>query len=90
MPVAQRVLGEHILTIKMRIVYAYALYGDSDATLDDLREAVTTLAETSRTARRVLGGAHPTTGVVERSLEEARLTLARALAKSARGPRTGL
>ena len=90
MPVAQRVLGEHILTIKMRIVYAYALYGDSDATLDDLREAVTTLEETSRTARRVLGGAHPITGVIERSLEEARLTLARALAKSARGPRTGL
>ena len=90
MPVAQRVLGEHILTIKMRIVYAYALYGDSDATLDDLREAVTTLEETSRTARRVMGGAHPITGVIERSLEEARLTLARALAKSARGPRTGL
>ena len=65
-------------------------YGDGDATLDHLREAVTTLEETSRTARRVLGGAHPITGVIERSLEEARLTLARALAKSARGPRAGL
>ena len=57
-----------------------ALYGDGDATLDDLREAVTTLEETSRTARRVLGGAHPITGVIERSLEEAGSTLARALA----------
>ena len=32
---------------------------DDGATLDDLREAVTTLEETERTARRVLGGAHP-------------------------------
>ena len=30
------------------------------ATLDDLREAVTTLEDTERIARRVLGGAHPT------------------------------
>jgi len=28
-------------------------------TLDDLREGVTTLEETERTARRVFGGAHP-------------------------------
>ena len=27
--------------------------------VDDLREAVTTLEDTERTARRVLGGAHP-------------------------------
>ena len=30
-----------------------------EQTLDDLREAVTTLEDTERTARRVLGGAHP-------------------------------
>ena len=34
-----------------------ALYMDPSATLDDLREAVTTLEEMERTARRVLGGA---------------------------------
>ena len=71
---------QNLCNPKNRIVYAYALYGDGDATLDDLREAVTTLEETSRTARRVLGGAHPITGVIERSLEEAGSTLARALA----------
>ena len=37
------------------------LYEDDGATLDDLREAVTTLEDTERTARRVLGGAHPLT-----------------------------
>ena len=39
--------------------YAEALYQDTGATLDDLREAVTTLEETERTMRRVFGGAHP-------------------------------
>ena len=33
---------------------------DDAATLDDLREAVTTLEDAERIARRVLGGAHPT------------------------------
>ena len=74
----------------MRWIYAEALYEDDGATLEDLREAVTTLKDTDRIARRVFGGIHPLTGQIERSLEEARLTLARALAKSARGPRTGL
>ena len=46
----------------MRWVYADALLGGRPrATLDDLREAVRTLEETERTARRVLGGAHPFT-----------------------------
>ena len=42
------------------------------ATLNDLREAVATLEETERIARRVLGGAHPTTLGIERSLQNAR------------------
>ena len=33
-----------------------ALYQDPRATLDDLREAVTTLEDTERIARRVFGG----------------------------------
>ena len=36
----------------MRLVYARALFGDPGATLDELREAVMTLRETERTARR--------------------------------------
>ena len=43
-----------------RTLYAKALWRDPSATLDDLREAVTTLEDTERIARRVLGGAHPT------------------------------
>ena len=50
-------------------------YKDDGATLDDLREAVTTLVETERTARRVLGGAHPLTPSIERSLRLARAAL---------------
>ncbi len=56
-------------------VYAAALYQDDGATLDDLREAVTTLEELERTARRVLGGAHPDTAAIERSLRNARAAL---------------
>ena len=73
MPVARRVLGDHNdLTLKMRWVYAQSLYRDDDATLDDLREAVSTLEDTERTARRVLGGAHPDVVRIEKSLREAR------------------
>ena len=59
----------------MRWVYAEALYADANATLDDLHEAVTTHEETLRTARRVLGGAHPVTTGVEVSLRLARAAL---------------
>ncbi len=46
------------------------------ATLDDFREAVSTLEEIERTARRVLGGAHPLAVDIERYLRNARATLA--------------
>ena len=55
--------------------YARALYHDDSATLDDLREAVTTLEDVGRIARRVLGGAHPTTEWIEEALEDARAAL---------------
>ena len=61
--------------LKMRSAYAQALYKIDDATLDDLREAVTTLEDTERIARRVLGGAHPVTGQIEEVLQEARAAL---------------
>ena len=55
--------------------HAEALYKDDDSTLDDLREAVNTLEETARTARRVLGGAHPVTTGIEYRLRDARAAL---------------
>ena len=59
----------------MRTIDARALYKDPGATLDHLREAVTTLEDTTRTARRVLGGTHPDTTVIERHLQSARAVL---------------
>ena len=76
MPVARRVLGESDdLKLRMRWTCARALCEDPAATLDDLRVAVTTLEETTPTARRVLGGAHPITGGIEECLRGARATL---------------
>ena len=56
-------------------LHAETLYKDDDATLDDLREAVTTLEDATRTARRVLGGAHPDVLGIGNSLQEARAAL---------------
>ena len=73
MPAARRVLGDHnTLTIMMKMNYATALYQDRGATLDDLREAVTTLEELERPARRVLGGQHPLIVMIEVRLRNAR------------------
>ena len=47
-------------------------YKGDGATLDDIREAVATLEDAGRIARRVLGGAHPTTMNIEISLRNAR------------------
>ena len=75
-PVARRILGDSKeLTLKMRWIYADALSRDGDATLDDLREAVTTLEDTARIARRVFGGAHPTAIGIEEGLQKARAAL---------------
>ena len=54
---------------------ARTIYKDTGATLDDLREAVTTLAEIEPSARRVLGGAHPTTAGIEDNLRYSRAAL---------------
>ena len=59
----------------MRKAYARALCNDPSATLDDVSEAVTTLEDTARTARRVLGGAHPDVVQIETSLRYARAAL---------------
>ena len=60
------------MAIIIRWNYARALHEDPAATHGDLREAVNTLEETERTARRVLGGAHPTTLNIEDELQDAR------------------
>jgi hypothetical protein len=69
-PVTRRVLGDNNdVTLRARRAYAVALYNK------DLREAVATLEETERTARRVFGGAHPTVAGIETELRHARAAL---------------
>ena len=60
----------------MQLIYADALCRDANATLDNLREAVTTLEKIEPTARRVLGGAHPLIPAIERDLRKSREALA--------------
>ena len=59
----------------VRMNYALALYRDDGATLDDHREALTTIKETEVIARRVLGGAHPEVMDIERKLRQSRAAL---------------
>ena len=76
-PVARRVVGEnHEDLLRLRWYYAQALYRDPNATLDDNREAVSTIEDVGRIARRVLGGAHPLTACFEEDLRNARAALA--------------
>ena len=80
-PVARRILGESdVTTLRPRWTYAVALCNDPGATLDDLREAVTTLEDAARVARRVLGGANPLTEGIEGGLRDARNARKTALA----------
>jgi len=75
-PVAQRVLGESDeITLKMRRSYARLLYRDPDATLDELREAVTTLDDAARIAQRVFGVANPMAKGIESDLRNSRKVL---------------
>ena len=60
---------------RSRYYYARALYMADGATLDDHREAVTTLEEVVRIFRRVLGGSHPFVPGVDDSLRKARAAL---------------
>jgi hypothetical protein len=74
-PVARRLLGEsNDITLRMRGVYAFAL-SKNCVTLDDLHEAVSTLEDVERIARRVLGSAHPLTKRIVCTLRNARDTL---------------
>ena len=75
LPVARRVLGDHPIPLMMGKIYGEVLCRADGATLDDFREAVETLEDTARTARRVLGGAHPTVEGIESSLRNSRALL---------------
>ena len=61
---------------KIRWAYAITLCNDPSATRDDLRESMEMFEDLERTARRVLGGAHPFTKDIERNLRVARAALA--------------
>ena len=75
-PVAGRVYGDcNEITLRMKWNYARALYLNPGATLDNLREAVTTLEDLAPNARRVFGGTHPNSRGIEIFLEEARAAL---------------
>ena len=75
-PVARRIFGEvDSTTLRMQMGYARALFRADNAALGDILAAVETLEETTRTARRVLGGAHPVATGIEICLRDARAAL---------------
>ena len=77
LPMARRVIGENNeITLRLRWSSAEALYKDEGAKLADLREAVSILEDTDRTARRELGGAHPLTLAIGCDLRKTRDALA--------------
>ena len=82
MPVARRVLPENDEAwFMMRMNFAAVLYEPDYATVDDVREAVTTLEDLAPITRRVLGCKHPTMVSIELSLRKVR-GKARAMALS--------
>ena len=82
MRICGREIALHELTLKTRWLCALALYENDRATLEDVREAVETLEDTERTARRVLGGEHPIVRSIENYLQEMRAALAAREAQS--------
>ena len=76
-PVARRIIGEtKITTLRIRWLYALALFEHDAATLDDLREAVDSLDSVARLWTRVFGASHPETPNIQLALNKAREALA--------------
>ena len=70
------VFGENNeITLTMRLVYAQVVILGPSPTLAALCKAVSTLEDTARIARRVLGGAHPSIARIEEDLRNARAAL---------------
>ena len=67
--------AQRLERLVIRWNYARASYLDDDIRMSELRESVETLEDTERTARRVLGSAHPYVQTMGKSLQEARATL---------------
>ena len=78
-PIERRLVGARVGVLEE------TLYKADRATLADLREAVATLEDAERIARRVLGGAHPLTMQIEGELRNARAALR---ARETPSPRT--
>jgi len=75
-PMAQRALGKvDVTSLTLKKIHAAALCIDPSATHDDVREAVTTLEDAARAARRVFGGTHPVTMGIESNLQNSRAVL---------------
>ena len=73
-----RILAEPLALPRAQVRWTYAeTLCLGDVTLDDFRKGVTTFEETERTARRVLGGAHPVTEGLEIDLRSVREVLHR-------------
>ena len=86
LPVARRIFGEtHITFLRMRWLYALALFKDQAATLDDLREAVEILESVTLSWKRIFGQSHPETPSVQVALANAREALAARAAASSLG-----
>ena len=82
-PVARRALEEgDVNTLRMRWIYARALYMDEGATRDDLREAVATLDTVANSWKHIFGPAHPETPKAQDALKIARGALAKHAAAS--------
>ena len=78
LPAARRTLGvDHYTTMGIYWTYAMCLANPEDASLDDLIKAEAVLDETSRRWRRVMGEAHPDTGIIQNALGRVREKLAR-------------
>ena len=74
--VARRILGDsNDITLTMRQTYARALFTDQNATFADVREAVATLEDVERIARRVFGGSHPDVVWMDQNLRLMRKSL---------------
>jgi len=80
MPVARRIIGENDeTTIRLTWQYGQILHRNDatqQTTLDEIRASVAMLGKLARTARRVLGGAHPVVAGIEESLGQSRAALA--------------
>ena len=77
--IAEKRLSEEFSGASDTLVDFHTVNVDLRASLkqsvDDLREAVTTLEDAGRIARRVLGGTHPTTEHMAVALRQARAAL---------------